>query len=191
MEAFLQRLLPRLLPSGVTFQLHAFQGKPDLMKKLPARLKGYAHWLPEGYRILVLLDRDGDDCEALRKRPDHAAKLAGLAVRNTAIASPWRVVNRIAIEELEAWYFGDWEAVCRCFPRVNINIPKQRDFRNPDKIKGGTWEAFHRILLRAGYFRTGLRKIEVARALGAEIDPVRNTSPSFQRLRSALEHLAN
>lgn len=31
MEAFLRALLPRLLPQGRTFEVHAFQGKGDLM----------------------------------------------------------------------------------------------------------------------------------------------------------------
>lgn len=44
MEAFLHALLPRILPSGRTFQIHSFQGKSDLLGKLEARLRGYAAW---------------------------------------------------------------------------------------------------------------------------------------------------
>ena len=50
MEAFLRALLPRLLPAGRTFEVHAFQGKPDLLGKLEARLRGYAGWLPVDWR---------------------------------------------------------------------------------------------------------------------------------------------
>ena len=34
MEAFLRAFLPRLLPQDRTFEVHAFQGKNDLMGKL-------------------------------------------------------------------------------------------------------------------------------------------------------------
>ena len=37
MEAFLQTLLPRLLPSGRTFEIHAFPGEHNLLRNLQAR----------------------------------------------------------------------------------------------------------------------------------------------------------
>ena len=39
MEAFLQTLLPRLLPETHSHEVHAFQGKRDLTRKLAARLR--------------------------------------------------------------------------------------------------------------------------------------------------------
>ena len=96
------------------------------------------------------------------------------------------MVNRLAIEELEAWYFGDWSAVKSAYQRVPVNIPRTARYRDPDMITGGTWEAFQRILQRAGYFETGLRKIEAARAIAAHMTPSENTSRSFQSLRTAL-----
>ena len=36
---------------------------------------------------------------------------AGFLTRSQAFGRAWRLVNRIAVEELEAWYFGDWAAV--------------------------------------------------------------------------------
>ncbi len=47
MEAFLRALLPRLLPEGRTFEVHAFRGKADLLGKLEQRLRAYARWLPD------------------------------------------------------------------------------------------------------------------------------------------------
>ena len=67
-----------------------------------------------------------------------------------------QLVNRVVIEELEAWYFGDWEAVRSAYPRVSPTVPNQSRYRNPDSVQGGTWEAFERILKGHGYFRTGL-----------------------------------
>ena len=55
MEAALELLLPQLL-GGVDFDIHPFQGKHNLLQKLPERLKGYASWLPDNWWILVLVD---------------------------------------------------------------------------------------------------------------------------------------
>lgn len=111
MEAFLRALLPRLLPKDRTFEVHPFQGKDDLLGKLEARLRGYAAWLPEDWRIVVVVDRDDDDCRDLKQRLEVIAQRAGLRSRSRAGGLPWQLVNRIAVEEMEAWYFADWEAV--------------------------------------------------------------------------------
>lgn len=96
------------------------------------------------------------------------------------------MVNRIAVEELEAWYFGDWEAVRQAYPRVSVSIPRQARYRHPDAVTGGTWEAFERILQRHGYFQSGLRKTEAARAVGEHLDASRNSSASFAALHDAV-----
>ena len=96
------------------------------------------------------------------------------------------VVNRLAIEELEARYFGDWEAVRAAYPRTSATIPSQSKYRNPDAIAGGTWEAFERVLQKAGYFTGGLRKVEAARAVATHMEASRNTSPSFCAFRDVL-----
>lgn len=60
---------------------------------------------------------------------------------------------------------------------------------NPDAIKGGTWEALERVLQSKGYFKTGLRKMELARVVAPQMDPARNQSTSFACLRDALRAL--
>jgi len=82
MEAFLRVALPRMIPSSCSFNIHAFQGKPDLLRKLHQRLRGYRRWIPPSYRIVVLVDRDDQNC----------------------------------------------------------HIPRRVGYRDPDAIKGGTWE---------------------------------------------------
>jgi hypothetical protein len=96
------------------------------------------------------------------------------------------VVNRIAIEELEAWFFGEWSAVRQAYPRVSVRIPSQAAYRASDSIAGGTWEALERVLRKAGYFNQGLPKKEVANAVGRYMDPDANTSPSFLIFRAAV-----
>ena len=186
MEAFLQTLLPRVLPTDCNFAIHTFQGKPDLLGNLENRLRGYAQWLPDDWRILVIVDRDDEDCRQLKQQLEAAASVANLCTRSQAGDRSWKLVNRIAIEELEAWYFGDWEAVCHAYPRVSSTVPNQSRYRAPDSVRGGTWEAFERILKRHNYFRTGLRKIEAARAVAAHVDPERSRSHSFTKFHDAL-----
>ena len=186
MEAFLQGLLPRLLPEGCTFEIRVFRGKPDLLRQLESRLHAYRNWLSDEYRLIVMVDRDCDDCRTLKARLENAAARSGLRTRSRAGDDRWQVVNRIVVEELEAWYFGDWEAVRGAFPRVPPTVPNRPRYRNPDVIQGGTWEAFERILKQHGYFGTGLRKIEAARAIAPKIDPARNRSPSFATFCNAL-----
>jgi hypothetical protein len=190
MEAFLRELLPRLLGNDASFEVYPYQCKDDLLSKLPARLRGYANWLPENWRIVVVVDRDDDDCGELKARLEAMAAATGLVTRSTAKGPIYSVVNRLAIEELEAWYFGDWAAVRAAFPRVPETIPAQTKFRDPDAISGGTWEAFERILQKAGYFKGGLRKIEAARSIAAYMEPARNSSKSFLVLHTALLEIA-
>jgi hypothetical protein len=156
------------------------------LTKLRARLNAYVSWLPEDWRIVVVMDRDDGDCNVLKEQMEREARSAGLRSRSRSGALPWQIVSRIAIEELEAWYFGDWSAVRQVYPRVAATVPAKEAYRSPDAIQGGTWEALERILQRAGYFRSGLRKIEIARNLGQKINPNHNRSRSFVAFREAL-----
>ena len=185
MEEFLRALLARFLPD-TGFRIHAFQGRSDLFRKLAPRLRAYKQWLPPDHRVIVVVDRDDDDCERLKQELERIAADAGLRTRSASGGEPWQVVNRIAIEELEAWYFGDWEAVCSAYPGVPHTVPARKNFRDPDAVPGGTWEAFERVLQKAGYFRTGLRKIEAAREIAAHLDPARSRSRSFGKLYAVL-----
>lgn len=186
MEAALEILLPRML-GDIEFQIIRFQCKNDLLKQLPFRLNGYRQWLPETWSILVLVDRDDDDCIVLKQILEGQAEAAGFLTKTKAAAGQrFKVTNRIVIEELEAWYFGDWAAVKSAYPKVPETIPQKAPYRDPDTIKGGTWEAFERILKRAGYFSTGLRKTECAREIARHMNVQQNHSHSFNLFRSAV-----
>jgi hypothetical protein len=188
MEAALLILLPQIVGT-ISYEVHPFQCKQELLANLPARLRAYRRWLPENWGILVIVDQDDDDCQALKQSLEEIAANSGFITRSAAAGATYSVVNRLAIEELEAWYFGDWEAVRAAYPRVPATIPQKRGYRNPDAIPGGTWEAFERILMKYGYFRGGLRKIEAARVVARHMNPYRNTSRSFQIFRDALAEM--
>ena len=188
MEAFLRVVLPMIL-GRTKFKIRPFQSKDQLLKNLPSRLQGYARWIPANHKIVVLVDRDNEDCERLKAQLEQIALNAGLATRSQPAGGQFTVINRIVIEELEAWYFGDWQAVQNAYPRVSPAIPRQQRYRNPDAIQGGTWEHFERILQRAGYYKNRLRKIEAAQSIGPFLDPENNRSHSFQCFRDALREL--
>ncbi|MCC6156672.1 MAG: DUF4276 family protein [Deltaproteobacteria bacterium] len=189
MEAALRLLLPKVIGNR-SFDVHPFSGKADLLARLPNRLRGYAKWIPNTWRIVVLVDRDSGDCRDLKTRLEKMASDAKLPTRSNPRKGRYTVVNRLAIEELEAWYFGDWEAVRAAFPRVPKSIPAAAKYRDPDAVTGGTWEAFESVLQKVGYHESGLRKIEAARDIAENMVPERNRSRSFQVLRQALLEMA-
>lgn len=188
-EAALIRLAPAILGPNTTFQVHPHNGKPDLLARLPGRLRGYRPWLPADWRIAVLIDADEADCRQLKARLEDAARAAGLVTRSAAGGAQFQVLNRLAIQELEAWFFGDVEALAAAFPRLGPNLSRRPKYRNPDAIAGGTWEALERELRRVGYAPGGLAKVATARAVSAHMQPERNRSHSFQVFRQGLLEL--
>ena len=188
MEAFLTEAMPRMLPDESTFAVHAFHGKGQLLDNLESRLRAYAKWLPAVCKVVVLVDRDREDCLELKRRVEDMAARAGLLTRAWTGGEDWQAATRIVCEELEAWYFGDWDAVKSAYPGVRSSLPG--GLRNSDAI-AGTWEELERVLRKAGYFRGGLQKVEAARAIAKHIDPNRNDSPSFRVFLDAVIEAAS
>lgn len=189
-ERALVELLPRIVP-GIDFQVLTFNGKPALLRKLPGRLAGYATYAHHvGLGVVVLTDRDDEDCVELKDRLEKLAGAVGLRTLSTATAThPAAVVNRIACEELEAWFFGDVPAVASAFPGVPSSLGEKAAFRYPDAITGGTAEAFERVLNDHGYHTTGLNKVAAATATAAYMDVENNRSNSFVNFRDGVRRL--
>lgn len=154
-----------------------------LLDRLPALLRGYAK-TPGVDALVVVLDSDRRDCKDL---------LAELHALQADCASQSTVLFRLAIEELEAWYFGDQQAILAAYPRA-----KQQIFRGyaQDSICG-TWEFLAEALYpggmkavrKSGWPLPGQLKHEWARAIGPHMDIERNQSPSFGKLRDGLRRL--
>lgn len=189
-QALLLELLPRLLPAGTSFEQVVFQGKKDLLAQLAKRLKAYKQWIPADWRIVVLLDEDREDCRRLKGQLEEAARDAGFTTKaHPGARGQFVVLNRIAVEEMEAWFFGDVPALVAAYPGVSPHLASRAAYRDPDAIAGGTWEALERELQRAGYYPGGLPKIETARTIAPHMEPTRNTSASFQCFCSGLAAL--
>jgi hypothetical protein len=179
-EEVLKLLLPRVLPADTHYALHNLHDKQTLLKNLKNRLKGYAQWKVPDLRVVVLVDCDDDDCADLKRQMEEAALDAGLTTKAASGGGAFVVLNRIAIEELEAWFFGDVEAIRTAYPRVPAGLGQQAKYRDPDAITGGTWEALENVLQKHGYHREGLAKLKAARDIAQHMEPSRNRSKSFR-----------
>lgn len=194
MEAFLQESLPRMLDSAIPVKIIDHQSKRQLLSEIPKRLRGYAHYeLQYRPRSLILVDRDNDDCFHLKNILEEAATEAGLTTKSVpSVGGLFDVANRIVIEELESWYFGDVLALSAAFPGVPVTLNSKAAYRSPDTIAGGTHESLLRVLQKAGHYKrlSSLPKIETARRVGRLVNPLANTSASFCHFRVALAALA-
>ena len=180
-KAALNAILPKILSPDVICNFYVFEGKQDLLKELPGRLKGYSNWLPDDWRIIVLVDEDREDCRELKEKLERIAHDAGFVTKSNATSGyDFQVVNRLAVEELEAWFFGDVEALRQAYPRIPVNLQSKAKYRNPDAIRGGTYEALERLLIRENYYRRQIHKPTVAQNIAPHMEPDRNRSKSFQ-----------
>ena len=185
-EVALKAILPNILSDDVSFTFHVFEGKHDLLKKLPERLNGYKKWLPDYYRIMVLIDEDREDCMELKAELEKAAYDAGFVTKSSAPPEGnFQVVNQLVIEELEAWFFGDIEALRTAYPKISKTFQSRPKYRDPDAIPGGTSEALGRLLKK--YYPKWLPKTVVAQNIARHMEPNQNRSKSFQVFVEGLE----
>ena len=179
-EETLKHLLPKILVKDVSYEFHTFQGRDEMLKELPKRLKG-EQWIPDNWRIIVLIDEDRKDCHELKANLEKAAHEAGFVTKSSAAQNEdFQIVNRIAVEELEAWFFGDVEAVNAAYSKIPINLQSKAKYRNPDAISGGTSEALERLLIQKNYYTKRISKPTVAQKIAKHMEPSRNRSRSFQ-----------
>lgn len=186
MEAALQNLLPHMLPQGSDFNILLFQGKNDLLKKLPNRLRGYSFWIPENYRIVILIDEDRQNCHDLKNQLELICQQSGLFTKTRNDGAGFKVLNRIVIEELESWFIGDVDALHQAYIRLPNSLSQMKKFRDPDTISGGTWESLEQLLQKFGYFKGGYAKVQAAREISLFMIPEINRSRSFQVFREGL-----
>lgn len=187
LQETLDILLLKILPESITFKIHAFRGKEDMLSKLPSRLKGYKQWIPDDWKLVTIVDEDRQDCKVLKETLEKMAIESGFITKSSAKGEQsFQIINRIVVEELEAWFFGDVNALVSAYPKVSKTITQKTQYRDPDAIKGGTWEALERVLQKAGYHLGGLEKVKAARDIAPYMNPQDNCSKSFQVFYAAL-----
>ncbi|MEH2025529.1 hypothetical protein [Nostoc sp.] len=71
---------------------------------IPDRMKAYANFVPDDWRIVILVDEDRSDCQELKKKLCDASSVVTKHKGNI-------VLHKIAVEELESWFIGDVTAI--------------------------------------------------------------------------------
>ncbi|MDA7987553.1 MAG: DUF4276 family protein [Alphaproteobacteria bacterium] len=172
---FLKALLPEILPAHVDLEFIPHQGKSDLqrsIKKGVLKLKKW-HNLPSFF--VILHDQDSHDCIALKK------DLRDLCNRTRVAHQP---LIRIACRELEAWYFGDLDAVESVFPNFRADRHKNKaKYRNPDQIHKPS-KVLQKIV-------KGFRKSDAAKRIPHYMNLANNKSASFNAMLEGVTKFAN
>jgi hypothetical protein len=124
-------------------------------------------------RIVVLRDNDGGDCRTLK------AALVDLCQRGGRDDT----LVRIACQELEAWYFGDLDALADEFADETLRtLGAKARFRDPDAIVQPA-RALEELI-------PPFQKVSGARRMGARLKRETNRSRSFQAFINGIEKLA-
>jgi hypothetical protein len=198
----LEYLMPKLLGphhQPHTWRLHPYKGigripknltqgsdpsRRLLLTKLPSLLRGYAR--TPGYdAVVVVCDTDRRNCSEFLDELRDVAKLCG---------AESITMFRLAIEETEAWYLGDRAAVLQAYPAAKKTL---FDAYVQDAVCG-TWERLadivhpggSRAVVKSEWPAAGDIKHEWANRIGPFMDPDRNRSPSFGKLRDGVRRLA-
>lgn len=200
-------LLGHLIPKIIgchekphTWRIHSYKGigklpknlegtiapnKRILLDQLPSILKGYGR-TPGIDAVIVVLDNDDRDC---------AVFLRELGELLRQCHPPPVTLFRLALEEIEAWYIGDRDAVRRAYPQL-----RDRIFNTYIQDSCcGTWEvladAIHpggsHALKKAGWPIPGIVKCEWATQIGPFLNVDLNDSPSFGKLRDGLRRVVS
>ncbi len=152
--------------------------KTGLYDLLPAKLRAYEK-LSKKFNILLVVVHDADE-----KDEDSFYQQLEYLFR-TFSPSHFFVIG-IAVEEVEAWLLGDFQAIQKAYPTAD---KKMWQTYRQDSVCG-TWELLARIvegkkrakeLIRLGYPAVGIYKSEWAKNIAPYLVAERNRSPSFRK----------
>lgn len=168
-KEMLKGLLPKLLPEGFEVQYLVFEGKQDLEKRLPRRLRA---WQRPDALFIVLRDKDSADCVEVKQRLTQICESAG---RSDTLV-------RIACHELESWYLGDLAAVATAIgPDSIVRQQMGRRFRDPDRLAN----PFQELKRLAPEYQ----KVSGSRAIAPCLSIENNRSTSFNVFVSGIQRL--
>jgi hypothetical protein len=200
----LEILLDNLIPEGHSFKVISYKGigriprdlsgKPDPQKRIflsqiPSLLRGYGatyNGYPDDYKACVILvcDLDSKDLN------DFLAELQ--TVLDSCNPKPLAKFC-IAVEEGEAWFLGDLDAIVEAYPAAKMG-PLEAYIN--DSICG-TWEVLADAVYPGGSARlkslgwqhTGLEKSNWAKKITPKMNLQNNDSPSFNHFRKTVMEL--
>ncbi len=159
--------------------------KRILLDQLPRLLRGHKN-NPGTDAIVVVVDTDSRNC---------ASFLQELNVVATDCGYQDKTLFRLAIEEIEAWYLGDRDALMAAYPKAKKKV---LDNYIQDEVCG-TWEvladAVHpkgaAAVKKAGWPSSGLLKHKWAKDIPIHMSVDLNTSPSFKKFVEGLKRITS
>ncbi len=168
-KEMLKGMLPNLLPKDVMVQYVVFEGKQDLEKRVPIRLKA---WLQPDCLFVILRDQDSGNC----------VEIKNILVQKSIKAGKPNTLVRIACHELETFYLGDLSAVARAIgPAKLTTLQGKAKYRNPDLLEN---PAQVLKMISPQY-----QKVSGSRAIGSTLNINNNRSGSFNALVSGVRRL--
>ncbi|QKJ61971.1 DUF4276 family protein [Flavobacterium sp. M31R6] len=172
MKEFLTILLPNVLDNqwnlNGNYFIRSFEGKSDLQKNIPSKVKFLSNWNHEAVGVVIMQDQDSSDCKILKQ------KLLNICNQNGNCPKLVRIICR----ELESWYIGDFVAVNKAYPSFkHQNYINKSKFRIPDNCN-----AFDEIKKIVPDFQ----KVGGAKKIAPFINVETNKSESFQQTISGV-----
>ncbi|MEO5377815.1 MAG: DUF4276 family protein [Magnetococcus sp. DMHC-6] len=157
-----------------------------LLHNLPHKLRAYGKAMQGDAMVVVLVDLDDrSDCRHFKQQL--------VELLNSCPTKP-TCLFRIAVEELEAWYFGDSDAIRSAYPHAISEILSSYI----QDSQCGPWETMAdaiypegRMALCSSGKRSSLvlaQKLKWTKAIAPKMDVERNTSPSFKCFRDGLRN---
>ena len=171
MKVLLETMLPSILPDEWTFQVVPFSGRNDLEGNIVRKLRG---WNEPDVRFVIVEDQDNADCKARKQNIERLVAEAGKPA-----------LVRIVCHELEAWFFGNFEAVAEAYgkPEVAMKHSRKRKYRNPDGIID-VKEEFRKLFPEH-------QQLSGAQLLAPCLNFDTNSSRSFQAFVSGVKRLCS
>jgi Domain of unknown function (DUF4276) len=162
MKTVLEVILPKLIPENIIYICIAHEGKQDLAKSIPRKIRAFS-FNPD-IKFIIVHDQDSHDCKQLK------ADLLQLCQQE---GKPETMI-RIICHELESWFLGDLVAIEKAYglkPQSLSKKQNQNKFRDPDRLNSAKEEL--RMLVSEYYPGTHSRTIAPHLSLD------KNTSCSF------------
>jgi hypothetical protein len=174
MENVLKNILPIILPKNYQYNLNYFlrphQGKSDLQKSIPNKMKRFSHF-HEPVMLIILHDQDSNDCIRLKNELTELCKQHGQC--------PFFI--RIVCRELESWYLGDMDAIEAAFPSFKAQHYKNKaKYRNPDLLNAS--DEISKLLPH-------FQKLDASMKISQHLKPEQNTSTSFKNFVSGIQKI--
>jgi len=132
MKNVLEEILPKIIPKQISFNCIAHQGKQDLAKSIPIKIRAFNNISPHT-QFIIVHDQDSHDCQKLKAELLQICQTAG---QNNPMI-------RIICHELESWFLGDLVAVEKAYnlkPNTLSKHQNNRKYRNPDQLNSAKQE---------------------------------------------------